>query len=80
VSHFDHSDMLLCNDARNRMLRTSDDELCRRNIARIYHSVARHRLEKIKTIGDCYMIASGIPHALTRVWRLKPRDAARRTG
>jgi adenylate cyclase len=26
--------------------------------------VARHGLEKIKTIGDCYMAAGGIPHAI----------------
>ena len=26
--------------------------------------VARHGLEKIKTIGDCYMAAGGIPHAV----------------
>jgi class 3 adenylate cyclase len=26
--------------------------------------VARHSLEKIKTIGDCYMAAGGIPHAI----------------
>jgi adenylate cyclase len=31
--------------------------------ARFDRIVARHGLEKIKTIGDCYMIASGIPHA-----------------
>ena len=27
--------------------------------------VARHGLEKIKTIGDCYMAAGGIPHAIS---------------
>jgi adenylate cyclase len=26
--------------------------------------IAQHRLEKIKTIGDCYMAAAGIPHPL----------------
>ena len=31
--------------------------------ARFDRVVARHGLEKIKTIGDCYMVASGIPHA-----------------
>ena len=31
--------------------------------ARFDRVVARRGLEKIKTIGDCYMIASGIPHA-----------------
>ena len=31
--------------------------------ARFDRIVARHGLEKIKTIGDCYMVASGIPHA-----------------
>jgi adenylate cyclase len=31
--------------------------------ARFDRIVARHGLEKIKTIGDCYMIASGIPQA-----------------
>jgi len=31
--------------------------------ARFDRIVARHGLEKIKTIGDCYMVASGVPHA-----------------
>src|SRR6185369_4373176 len=30
--------------------------------ARFDRIVARHGLEKIKTIGDCYMVASGIPN------------------
>ena len=47
--------------------------------------VERHGLEKIKTIGDCYMAAAGVPirsrttHARLRSWRwtcetrLRPR-------
>ncbi|MDH2385775.1 adenylate/guanylate cyclase domain-containing protein [Bradyrhizobium sp. CER78] len=31
--------------------------------ARFDRIVARRGLEKIKTIGDCYMVASGVPHA-----------------
>ena len=26
--------------------------------------VARYGLEKIKTIGDCYMVAGGLPHPI----------------
>ncbi len=45
--------------------------------------VDRHEVEKIKTIGDCYMVAAGVPrprpdhaHALARL-ALEMRDGAR---